>query len=174
MAPAPRLAGASHHFSLFLGDGALLAAGENVVGQLAQGVAGFDAPTPLAVSPPEGIEGGIASISAGLVHGALLDAGGDVWTWGLGTFGRLGLGDEETRTRPTKVEGALDDREVALIGMGNGASHAVTRDGGPGGRPRPASPASAIARGGWSPPASRPWPRRPSSRSRAAPATPWS
>ncbi|NBB84479.1 MAG: hypothetical protein GVY28_13890 [Alphaproteobacteria bacterium] len=133
VAPAPTLAGAGNHYSLFLdpGDGVLYAAGENILGQLAQGTTGFDVPAPLKVALPAGFEAEISSVSAGLIHGAFLTDDGDVYTWGFAGFGRLGLGEVADRqvTVPRKITGDLDAAEVRVIDMGNGASFAITADG---------------------------------------------
>lgn len=121
--------GAGNHFSLFLKDGVVHAAGENIVGQLGQGVTGFDIPAAIPLALPEGFAEEIVSISAGQVHGTFLTASGDLYGWGLGNFGRLGLGDEEDRATPTRIEGVLDDKTVVVATHGNGASYAITDDG---------------------------------------------
>ncbi len=119
-------AGGGNHFSLFLDKdtNTLYASGENVVAQLGIGVEGYDIKTPVEVALPEGFEGTIASVSAGLVHSSFLTDDGDVYTWGFGNFGRLGHGDDEDQLIPKKVE-ALDDANIVLIENGNGASYAV-------------------------------------------------
>ena len=118
--------GGGNHFSLFLDTttNTLNAAGENILGQLGNGVAGFDIKTPLPVTMPEGFDGEIASVSAGLIHGSFLTADGDVYSWGFGNFGRLGHGDDETRLIPKKID-ALDHVTIARIENGNGASYAI-------------------------------------------------
>lgn len=126
---APTQLGAGNHFSLFLKDGVVHAAGENIVGQLGQGVSGFDIPAAIPLVLPEGFAEEIVSVSAGLVHGTLLTASGDLYSWGLGNFGRLGLGDTENRTTPEKITGILDDKTVVVATHGNGASYAITDDG---------------------------------------------
>ena len=123
--------GGGNHFSLFLDEetNTVYAAGENVLGQLAQGVEGFDVPAPLPIELPEDFSGTIVSVSAGLIHGSFLTEDGDVYTWGFGNSGRLGHGDEEERLVATKIEGALDEEDVAAINHGNGVSFAITEDG---------------------------------------------
>lgn len=121
--------GAGNHFSLFLKDGVVHAAGENIVGQLGQGVTGFDIPATIPLTLPDGFAEEIVSVSAGQVHGTFLTASGDLYSWGLGNCGRLGLGDEEDRTTPAKIEGVLDDKTVVVATHGNGASYAITDDG---------------------------------------------
>lgn len=128
VAASNTLVSAGNHFSLFLKDGVVLAAGENVVGQLGQGAEGFDIPAPVPVALPEGFDGEIVSVSAGQVHGSFLTADGALYTWGLGNFGRLGHGDQENRTTATRVE-ALADETVVVATHGNGASYAITDTG---------------------------------------------
>lgn len=131
VAPANTTVGAGNHFSVFLDpdSGALTAAGENILGQLGQGVVGYDIAAPIAVELPSGFDGDIVSVSAGLIHAAFLTSDGDIYTWGFGNSGRLGLGDEEQRLVPERISGALDEKSVAVIEMGNGASYAITSDG---------------------------------------------
>ena len=123
--------GAGNHFSLFLDEetNTVYAAGENLFGQLSQGVDGFDVPAPLPIELPEDFSGTIVSVSAGLIHGSFLTDDGDVYMWGFGNSGRLGLGDEEERLVATKIEGALDEENVVAINHGNGVSFAITEDG---------------------------------------------
>lgn len=121
---------AGNHFSLFLDTetNTVYASGENVLGQLGQGVKGFDVAAPLEVALPEGFSDTIVSVAAGLIHGSFLTESGDVYTWGFGNIGRLGHGDEEDRLIATKVE-ALDDETVVVVDHGNGASYAITETG---------------------------------------------
>ncbi len=124
-------ASAGNHFSLFLdtATNTVYGAGENLYGQLGQGVAGFDVATPVALEMPEGFDEQIVSISAGMIHGSLLTESGDVYVWGYGNTGRLGLGDQETRLEATKLTGALDDANVVIVENGNGVSFAITDTG---------------------------------------------
>ncbi len=118
--------GGGNHFSLFLDKDAntLYATGENLLGQLGNGVKGYDIKTPLPVTMPDGFDGVIASVSAGLIHGSFLTEDGDVYSWGFGNFGRLGHGDDEEQLIPKKID-ALDDVTVVKIENGNGASYAI-------------------------------------------------
>jgi uncharacterized protein (TIGR03118 family) len=127
--PQHTMLAAGNHFSLFLQGGEAFAAGENIVGQLGQGVIGFDIAGTIPLTLPDDFDGEIVSVSAGLVHGTFLTADGDLYSWGLGNFGRLGLGDQEDRSTPTKIEGVLDDKHVVVATHGNGASYAITDDG---------------------------------------------
>ncbi|MEM1390014.1 MAG: Ig-like domain-containing protein [Pseudomonadota bacterium] len=122
--------GGGNQFSLFLDREAntLFASGDNALNQLAQGVAGFDILEPIAITLPDGFDETIVSVSAGQIHGAFITDDGDLYTWGFGLFGRLGLGDEESRAVATKVD-SLDDQSIVVIEMGNGASYAIAADG---------------------------------------------
>ncbi|WP_299505664.1 Ig-like domain-containing protein [uncultured Roseobacter sp.] len=120
--------GAGNHFSVFLRDGVLYSAGENVVSQLGNGSIGFDVKAPLAVELPEGFEGTIKSVAAGMLHTTFLTDDGDVYAFGFNNRGPLGLGDEDSRQSATKID-ALDDVEIIGIENGNGVSYAVAADG---------------------------------------------
>ena len=125
------LLGAGNHFSLFLDTdtNTVYASGENQFAQLGNGFTGYDIKAPLAVALPEGFDGKIVSVAAGLLHGSFLTEDGDVYVWGRGLSGRLGLGDEEDRLVATKIEGDLDDETVVAVNHGNGVSFAITEDG---------------------------------------------
>lgn len=59
----------------------------------------------------------VEDISCGAFHVAVLTSRSEVYTWGKGANGRLGLGDVEDRNVPTLVE-ALKDRHVKNISCG--------------------------------------------------------
>jgi alpha-tubulin suppressor-like RCC1 family protein len=128
---ADTLVSGGNHFTLFLDRemNTVYAAGENGLGQLGVGVTGFDVPAAIPVALPEGFSETIVSVSAGLIHGSFLTEGGDLYVWGFGNNGRLGLGDEENRLEATKVTGELDHKTVVVADHGNGASYAITSDG---------------------------------------------
>ncbi|MEM9223666.1 MAG: Ig-like domain-containing protein [Pseudomonadota bacterium] len=125
-----KLAG-GNQFSLFLDEESdtVFAAGANFFGQLGQGIEGFSVAAPLPVEVPEDFDEDIVSVSAGQLHGSFLTVSGDVYVWGFGLRGRLGLGDEENQTVATKISGDLDDERVTIIDHGNGVSFAITDDG---------------------------------------------
>lgn len=120
--------GAGNHFSVFLQDGVLYSAGENVVSQLGNGSVGFDVKAPMAVELPEGFDGTIKSVSAGMLHTTFLTEDGDVYAFGFNNRGPLGVGDEESRQSAVKIE-ALDDVEITGIENGNGVSYAISAEG---------------------------------------------
>ena len=58
---------------------------------------------------------------------ALTDAG-ELWAWGKGDNGRLGLGADGNRLRPERVHGFAGE-QVAMMAAGTHHSAAVTRQG---------------------------------------------
>ncbi|KAH9598676.1 Regulator of chromosome condensation [Trypanosoma melophagium] len=69
---------------------------------------------------------GIVSVAAGAWHAVALNAIGEIYTWGLGSLGRLGLGFEEDRYTPTKI--ALR-AFIARVGCGIFSSYAISDSG---------------------------------------------
>ncbi|XP_050229612.1 PH, RCC1 and FYVE domains-containing protein 1 isoform X2 [Mercurialis annua] len=63
-------------------------------------------------------------ISSGSYHVAVLTSVGNVYTWGKGANGQLGLGNVEDRNTPTFVE-ALRDRKVENIACGSNLTAAI-------------------------------------------------
>ncbi|XP_052197629.1 PH, RCC1 and FYVE domains-containing protein 1 isoform X2 [Diospyros lotus] len=66
----------------------------------------------------------IREISSGSYHVAALASNGNVYTWGKGMNGQLGLGDTIDRNCPTLVE-ALRDRQVESITCGSSFTAAI-------------------------------------------------
>ena len=70
--------------------------------------------------------GAVKTIAAGVYHALLVLENGDVYAFGQGTMGKLGLGDTEHRYRPTKIPGLSGAVAVAaghthsLVLLGNG------------------------------------------------------
>ena len=50
----------------------------------------------------------IRDIACGSSHSAAIISNGDLYTWGLGEYGRLGHGDNTTQLRPKQVSIYLD------------------------------------------------------------------
>ena len=67
-------------------------------------------------------------MSAGGAHSLAITADGAVWSWGVGTWGRLGHGDEQRQLLPKKVE-ALAGQRVVTVSAGSEHSFALTADG---------------------------------------------
>ncbi|ORC87615.1 regulator of chromosome condensation [Trypanosoma theileri] len=68
----------------------------------------------------------IVSIGAGAWHAVALNAIGEVFTWGLGSLGRLGLGFEEDRYTPTKITLRAF---ITRVGCGIFSSYAISDTG---------------------------------------------
>lgn len=66
----------------------------------------------------------VKQISAGSYHIAALTSMGNVFTWGRGANGQLGLGDTRDRNTPTLVE-FLRDRKVEHISCGSSCTAAI-------------------------------------------------
>ena len=47
----------------------------------------------------------VRDVSCGSSHSAAITSNGELYTWGLGEYGRLGHGDTTTQTRPKQVHG---------------------------------------------------------------------
>ncbi|RZC86728.1 hypothetical protein C5167_030082 [Papaver somniferum] len=66
----------------------------------------------------------VKGISSGSYHIAVLTSRGEVFTWGKGANGRLGLGDTEDRNSPSPVE-ALRERQVESVICGSSFTAAI-------------------------------------------------
>lgn len=72
----------------------------------------------------------ITSIKVGQAHACALNARGEVYTWGVGYQGRLGLGDTQTVWTPRRVEGGgLLGYRVKAVSCGSFHTAALTEDG---------------------------------------------
>ena len=70
----------------------------------------------------------VVSVSAGEYHSIALTADGAVWSWGCGSFGRLGHGDQPlTQLLPMKVE-ALASQHVVAVSERRDHNLALTAD----------------------------------------------
>ncbi|KAK1429569.1 hypothetical protein QVD17_11782 [Tagetes erecta] len=69
----------------------------------------------------------VISIAAGEAHTLALTGDGSVFSWGRGTFGRLGTGLELDRLFPTKTEFKSGDRseKVNIVGVSAGSYHSL-------------------------------------------------
>ncbi|CAH1429339.1 unnamed protein product [Lactuca virosa] len=69
----------------------------------------------------------VIAIAAGEAHTLALTADGDVYSWGRGTFGRLGNGSEVDQFFPVKIEFNLTDKrdKVKIVGISAGAYHSL-------------------------------------------------
>jgi len=130
--PPARAAGGTRH-SLFIdGEGRLSSCGsapfyaQGLLGH-GEGVARLNTPT----RNPSTLGGERAvNVSVGAEHSLALTAGGAVWSWGSGSFGKLGHGDRQRHLLPKKVEAFTGQRVIAVsAGAGSKHSLALTADG---------------------------------------------
>jgi alpha-tubulin suppressor-like RCC1 family protein len=68
------------------------------------------------------------AVTAGYHNNLVLTEQGDVWSWGWGAHGQLGLGDTHDRDRPTVIED-LSGLGVTALSCGDRHSFAVTSAG---------------------------------------------
>jgi alpha-tubulin suppressor-like RCC1 family protein len=97
--------------------------GSNYYGQLGTGASGIwqHVTVPTRVDTTALGSVGILAISAGSYHSLLLDANGNVWTWGLNDAGQLGISGFAQIARPTLINHAplLGKKIVQLLARGN-------------------------------------------------------
>lgn len=105
-------------------DGTLWAWGLNANGQLGLGETTMTVSTPAQV----GGEHDWTAVAAGWSHAAAIRGDRTLWTWGFNGNGQLGLGDTQTRYRPTPVIG--DVSAWADVSCGTAFTVAVTSRGG--------------------------------------------
>ena len=117
----PARAAAGQWHSLFIdGEGRLSSCGtapSYAPGLLGHGAGVTQLNTPTRLPSALGGERAV-SVSAGERHNLALTAGGAVWSWGMGSSGRLGHGDEQHQWQPQKVEALAGQRVVAVLGGG--------------------------------------------------------
>jgi len=101
--------------------------GWNQDGQLGHGHhTSLSAPTILkSMAEPRKIMGLVA---AGESHSGVIDAKCNVWTWGSGSYGRLGNGETIGAPTPRLVGGVLEDVKVVQLALGGWHSMALTSD----------------------------------------------
>lgn len=69
-------------------------------------------------------------VSAGELHSAVVTVDGDLYTWGDGFCGQLGLGDKRPKLVPQQVtEGGMEDECVLSVSCGARHTLVVTEDG---------------------------------------------
>lgn len=74
----------------------------------------------LSLDKPRLIEGlkskRIRDIACGSSHSAAITSNGELYTWGLGEYGRLGHGDNVTQLKPKLVSNGSDSGVLGLQG----------------------------------------------------------
>jgi alpha-tubulin suppressor-like RCC1 family protein len=121
-----RLACGEGHSLLVTRTGELYAWGNNRYGQLGIGEHGGGNTTPQVVAALRGQQ--IKCVAAGWFHSAVVTAQGDLYTWGCGLDGRLGLGAEQDQVSPQYVF-SLRDNPVASVAAGGFHTLALTEAG---------------------------------------------
>lgn len=118
--------GAFHNLALD-DQGQCFSWGINDYGQLGNGTTSY-CTEPMLVEGLEGIA--VSDISAGGWHSLAITDDGEVWVWGRGEYGRLGLGDKSgsSKLRPHKVK-ALEGHRVVEASCGGTHTAVVTDDG---------------------------------------------
>ena len=124
------IAAGSFHLLLRTENGEVLSYGNGMYGQLGTGAtAASDVPRVVETFGRVGV----AKIAAGGWHSAAVTAGGEIYTWGRGEYGRLGHGDDcRDKVVPERVELDLGDEALNFIvdvSLGGSHSCALTRDG---------------------------------------------
>mmetsp|Transcript_68764 Transcript_68764/g.76940 ORF Transcript_68764/g.76940 Transcript_68764/m.76940 type:complete len:684 (-) Transcript_68764:7-2058(-) len=120
------------HSLLLTSTGRVLSFGCGQSGALGHGFSGGkqlpDILRPKYIEALSGIQ--CVCIAAGELHSAAVTVDGDLYTWGDGFCGQLGLGDKKPRVTPEQViKGGLEDECLSNISLGSRHSLAVTEDG---------------------------------------------
>ena len=114
---------AGDEFSLaLLQDGTVWSVGYNQYGSLGRGVMG---PTDLVPGPIPTLSN-VVDIEAAYLWGMALKGDGTVWTWGINSWGELGLGHYNSVATPTQVPGLSNIVQISA-GIDNG--YALRADG---------------------------------------------
>ncbi|XP_037935505.1 probable E3 ubiquitin-protein ligase HERC2 [Teleopsis dalmanni] len=118
--------GGKHALALTL-DGKVFSWGEGEDGKLGHG-------NRLTLDKPKMIESlrpkKIRDIACGSSHSAAITSAGELYTWGLGEYGRLGHGDSVTQLRPKLVLALLGKRVIQVAcGSRDAQTLALTEDG---------------------------------------------
>jgi alpha-tubulin suppressor-like RCC1 family protein len=117
------LAAGGYHSLALLGDGTVVAWGENGNGQLGDGTHSWDH----GLGPVQVLNlRGITAIAAGYWHGLALRIDGTVWAWGSNSYGQLGDNSQSERYAPVRVSGLTN---VIAIAAGTEFSLALKGDG---------------------------------------------
>lgn len=118
--------GAFHNLAL-TASGTVYSWGINDYGQLGNGTT-CNSKVPIPVEDLYDVS--ISDVACGGWHSVAISEAGDVYVWGRGEYGRLGLGDKSgaSKLRPTKVEG-LEGHRVVEASCGGTHTLVVTEEG---------------------------------------------
>ena len=121
------------HSAMVNEEGKLFVCGQGGEGALGQGKDRSDKLQPTLVERlvQEGLKIVQASCSQGEHHAHTLACSndGEVWSWGDGYKGKLGLGNQESKDTPTKIDPAHFGDPVSQVACGGIHSSAVTKRG---------------------------------------------
>lgn len=110
------LSAGSNHTCAVLSNGEVQCWGDDVFGQLGNGLAYLDGGSPDSARSSAGmvlgLDAGVAAVSAGGAHTCVLTSGGGVKCWGDATYGQLGEGSRY----------AVKPLPVDVVGLSSGAS----------------------------------------------------
>jgi RCC1 and BTB domain-containing protein len=113
------------HTAVIIEGGNLMTWGGGYFGQLGHG----DETDRKAPKVVKGVQQAVAhQVACGTHHTLMLTETQEVWTWGSGEFGKLGIGDEEKHSEPIMIT-ALQGAGVVEISTGGFHSTAITSDG---------------------------------------------
>ncbi|XP_055844671.1 probable E3 ubiquitin-protein ligase HERC2 isoform X2 [Episyrphus balteatus] len=70
------------------------------------------------------LENNVRSVHCGCTYSAAITINGNLYTWGRGTYGRLGHGNSDDKFTPTLVK-ALLEYEIVDVALGSGDSHTL-------------------------------------------------
>jgi alpha-tubulin suppressor-like RCC1 family protein len=127
------IAAGAHHSLALTADGLLYAWGSDDLGQLGNGFYGSST-TPYPVEQSGALSGKrIVALAAGYTHNLVLDADGNVYTWGSNIDGELGNAGYSSEESPVLVDlsAAAGGRSTTVVALAAGAgfSLALAQDG---------------------------------------------
>merc|ERR1719318_381484 len=109
-----------HHALCLEEGGAVYSLGRQEYGRLGLGEEGGDATTPTLVP---GL-GECVEVACGTAVSYAVTVAGDCYSWGMGTNGQLGTGDEEDKFKPVKM-GGKQVQGKKVIAVSSGGQHTV-------------------------------------------------
>ncbi|OIP63676.1 MAG: hypothetical protein AUK34_01090 [Ignavibacteria bacterium CG2_30_36_16] len=126
-----QVAGGEYHSIALASDGTVYTWGNNLDGQLGNGN-NTDSNVPVAVNTSGVLNGKtITQVAAGNIHSIALASDGTVYTWGDGSNGRLGNGNNISSNVPVAVvtSGVLSGKTITQVAAGYSHSIALASDG---------------------------------------------
>ncbi|KAF0299652.1 Regulator of chromosome condensation [Amphibalanus amphitrite] len=119
--------GAMHHSVARAADGRVYTLGRKEDGRL--GVPGLTADLTAPTLVPKVASMKFRSVSAAGYVTLAVTEDGNLYGWGMGSTGQLGLGDDEDRQEPEQAKGKqLENREVLLVSAGGTHTVLLARD----------------------------------------------